>query len=204
MTISLKQTYFVRSVIELSALPSDNGKEIVFAGRSNAGKSSALNSITGIAHLARTSKTPGRTQMINLFNVTENKRLVDLPGYGYAQVPVGIKKRWEKLLHQYFHTRTCLKGLCLIMDIRHPLEKSDQLMIAFAVQMDLPVQILLTKSDKLTRFQSLTALIQVQQKLQMLYPDKIDLTKITCQTFSAVNKDGLDTARKNILALFND
>ena len=116
-------TKFLKSVAELEELPPDNGIEIVFAGRSNAGKSSALNTITGINSLAKTSKTPGRTQLINFFTIEENKYLVDLPGYGYAKAATPIKKRWQKTLEQYIATRNSIKQIVLVMDIRHPLKE---------------------------------------------------------------------------------
>lgn len=145
-----QQTHFVTSAPDIRHLPADTGIEIAFAGRSNAGKSSALNTLTNQKNLARTSKTPGRTQLINLFAVAEGKRLVDLPGYGYAQVPEEMKIKWQRALGEYLEKRQCLKGLVVLMDIRHPLKDLDQQMIEWAVDSDIPVQILLTKVDKLS------------------------------------------------------
>ncbi len=119
-----QQTHFVTSAPDIRHLPSDTGIEVAFAGRSNAGKSSALNTLTNQKNLARTSKTPGRTQLINLFEVAEGKRLVDLPGYGYAQVPEEMKIKWQRALGEYLEKRMCLKGLVVLMDIRHPLKRS--------------------------------------------------------------------------------
>lgn len=144
-----QQTHFVTSAPDIRHLPSDTGIEVAFAGRSNAGKSSALNTLTNQKSLARTSKTPGRTQLINLFEVAEGKRLVDLPGYGYAQVPEEMKIKWQKALGEYLEKRLCLKGLVVLMDIRHPLKDLDQQMIEWAVESDIQVLVLLTKADKL-------------------------------------------------------
>lgn len=141
-------THFVTSAPDIRHLPADTGIEVAFAGRSNAGKSSALNTLTNQKNLARTSKTPGRTQLINLFEVAEGKRLVDLPGYGYAQVPEEMKIKWQRALGNT-EKRLCLKGLVVLMDIRHPLKDLDQQMIEWAVESDIQVLVLLTKADKL-------------------------------------------------------
>ena len=135
----------------LAQCPNDDGCEIAFAGRSNAGKSSAINTLTRNKGLARTSKTPGRTQLINFFQLDEGKRLVDLPGYGYAKVPIAMKRKWDKHLAEYLQLRQSLAGLILLMDIRHPLQEFDLQMLNWAAQAGLPVHILLTKSDKLKR-----------------------------------------------------
>ncbi len=140
-------THFVTSAPDIRHLPADTGIEVAFAGRSNAGKSSALNTLTNQKNLARTSKTPGRTQLINLFEVAEGKRLVDLPGYGYAQVPEEMKIVAARAGE--YGKRLCLKGLVVLMDIRHPLKDLDQQMIEWAVESDIQVLVLLTKADKL-------------------------------------------------------
>ncbi len=140
---------FSISAPDLTHLCEDIGIEVAFAGRSNAGKSSALNRITRQKSLARTSKTPGRTQMINVFELDEGKRLIDLPGYGFAQVPLAMKKKWQKALSEYLQKRKSLKGLVVLMDIRHPFKDLDQELIYWAVQSKLPVLALLTKADKL-------------------------------------------------------
>jgi GTP-binding protein len=147
-------SYFSRAKFSLSApniqhLGSDTGYEVAFVGRSNAGKSSALNKLVRQKQLARTSKTPGRTQMINIFELDESRRLVDLPGYGYAQVPLAMKKKWQQALGEYLNKRKCLKGVVVLMDIRHPLKDLDQDLIYWAVDAKLPVLALLTKADKL-------------------------------------------------------
>lgn len=140
---------FLLSAAALSQLPSDIGNEVAIVGRSNAGKSSVLNQITQNKSLARTSKTPGRTQLINLFALDNNSRLVDLPGYGFAKVPAALKKQWEVLLDDYLRTRESLQGLILVMDIRHPLKDFDRKFIIWSGQCDLPIHILLNKCDKL-------------------------------------------------------
>jgi GTP-binding protein len=190
---TFKDIYFLLSVAQLKQLPPDEGIEIAFAGRSNAGKSSALNALTGIKGLARASKTPGRTQLINLFALDEQRRLVDLPGYGYAKVPEEVKIRWQQNLAKYLETRHCLVGLILLMDIRHPLKDLDYLLIDWAQQSQLPVHILLTKADKLTRGASAKVLQQVRNALS-----DYDTASISIQTFSALRNTGLDEARTKI------
>lgn len=140
---------FLTSAPSIQHLSTTDGMEVAFAGRSNAGKSSALNRLTRQKSLARTSKTPGRTQLINMFELDEQRRLVDLPGYGYAKVPLEMKLKWQKSLAEYLQKRECLKGLVVLMDIRHPLKDLDQELIHWAVEVNLPVLILLTKADKL-------------------------------------------------------
>ena len=147
--LNYQQTHFVMSAPDIRHLPSDTGIEVAFAGRSNAGKSSALNTLTNQKSLARTSKTPGRTQLINLFEVADGKRLVDLPGYGYAEVPEEMKRKWQRALGEYLEKRQSLQGLVVLMDIRHPLKDLDQQMIEWAVDSNIAVLVLLTKADKL-------------------------------------------------------
>jgi GTP-binding protein len=178
---------FLLSSPTLAELPPDEGLEVAFIGRSNAGKSSALNTITGIKGLARTSKTPGRTQMMNFFNLDNNRRLVDLPGYGYAKVPLNIKLRWQRNVNDYLQSRESLKGLVLIMDVRHPLKEYDQQCMQWAVNSDLPIHILLTKADKLSRGVAINTLNEVRKALESL-PD------ITVQLFSSLNRTGLEEA----------
>ena len=148
-TIHYQKTHFITSAPDIRHLPEDKGIEVAFAGRSNAGKSSALNCLTNQKNLAKTSKTPGRTQLINLFKVEEYCHIVDLPGYGFAQVPLEMKKKWQKSLGEYLQKRQCLTGLVVLMDIRHPMKDLDQQLIYWAVDQDIPVQVLLTKADKL-------------------------------------------------------
>ncbi len=179
---------FLTSAAEISQCPLDVGSEIAFVGRSNAGKSSALNTITRNHRLARTSKTPGRTQTLNFFELDEKHRLVDLPGYGYAKVPVNIKLKWEKVLTQYVEERQSLKGIILIMDIRHPLKPFDWQMIEWASAYHLPIHILLTKSDKLKRGAANNTLLDVRKKLSGYEP------LVTAQLFSAFSSQGVEEA----------
>jgi len=180
---------FLLSAAKLNQLPSDEGFEAAFAGRSNAGKSSALNVITQKPGLARTSKTPGRTQLINVFTLDEDRRLVDLPGYGYAKVSEDVKRRWQATLAQYLETRLCLKGLILLMDIRHPLKALDENMLAWAYARGLAIHILLTKADKLSRSAGLQVLQGVNKVLNQKGYDK---ELVSAQLFSALAKTGLE------------
>lgn len=182
---------YLTSATELSQLPADQGSEVAFIGRSNAGKSSALNVITGVKGLARTSSTPGRTQMMNLFELGSQRRLVDLPGYGYAKAPLPIRKRWEKMTHEYLEVRQCLRGLVMMMDVRHPLKEQDCQMINWTAQCELNLHILLTKTDKLKKMQANTALLHVEDALQMY-------DSVSVQLFSSHTKVGLEQARSVI------
>jgi GTP-binding protein len=177
---------FLTSCAKLGQLPGDTGYEVAFAGRSNAGKSSALNRITRQKGLAKTSKTPGRTQLINLFTLDEERRLVDLPGYGYAKVPLAVKQRWQKTLADYLLQRKCLRGLIVLMDIRHPLQPLDSNMIAWANNHGLPTHILLTKADKLKRGPAMNVLQKVQQQANQ------DFDQVSIQLFSSVTGQGLE------------
>lgn len=187
---------FIKSAPSLLQSPIDTGIEVAFVGRSNAGKSSAINAITGKNGLARTSKTPGRTQLINYFRIDDDRRLVDLPGYGYAKVPQRIQQQIEELLNAYLSHRQCLQGLVLMMDIRHPLGKVDQQMIDHAKQCQLPVHILLTKCDKLKRGASNATLLQVRRALE-------GYAGISVQTFSALQRLGIEEAQQKLDDWFN-
>jgi GTP-binding protein len=191
-----RQAYYTISATQLSELPDDTGIEVAFAGRSNAGKSSAINTITGIKALARTSKTPGRTQMINFFNMDEGRSLVDLPGYGYAKVPEKMKIRWQQTLGKYLETRQALRGLMLMMDIRHPLKEFDIQMIMWANHTKLPVHILLTKSDKLKRGAAMASLHKVSAELK-----KRDL-EASIQLFSSLKNSGKEEAIQKLDSWF--
>ena len=169
--------------------PPDTGLEVAFAGRSNSGKSSALNVITSQKGLARTGKTPGRTQHINFFRVDDHRRLVDLPGYGYAKVPKAVKERWQRAIEQYLETRQSLRGVILLMDIRHPLKDFDRQVLAWCHAADLSLHILLTKSDKLKRGPARAVLLEVRREIAGLHP------KATVQLFSALTPVGADEAR---------
>lgn len=184
--LNYHKTHFLMSAPNIKVLPEDSGIEIAFAGRSNAGKSTALNALTQQKNLARTSKTPGRTQLINLFQVEPNCKLVDLPGYGYAAVPEKMKLQWQKSLGEYLQKRECLGGLVILMDIRHPLKDLDQQMIEWAVSADLPVLLLLTKADKLS--QSARSK-QVKMVREAILPFQGD---VQVEAFSAQNKIGIE------------
>ena len=184
---------FQTSASRLSQCPGDTGWEVAFAGRSNAGKSSAINSLTGNPKLARTSRTPGRTQLINFFSLSETQRLVDLPGYGFAKVPLAVKQEWTKQLENYLQKRQSLRGLILLMDIRHPLQPFDQQMLTWAVTAGMPVHILLTKDDKLKNGPARATLLQVQRQLQA-HGDTVSV-----QLFSALKHSG----HKELIAVLN-
>lgn len=186
-------TIFLKSVARLNQLPPDLGAEVAFIGRSNSGKSTAINSITGKKGLAKTSKTPGRTQLLNFFQINEHLRLVDLPGYGFANVPHDKKTNWEKTIADYLKTRKSLKGLIITTDIRNPLKERDQAMLTWASHYQIPVYILLTKADKLTRHQAEKILKYALQQLSTLN----NTSEI--QIFSATKSIGLENARHRIL-----
>ena len=190
-TIPMKfdQTCFQTSAATLEDCPADSSAEVAFAGRSNAGKSSAVNVITGLPKLARTSKTPGRTQLINFFFIEEGKYLVDLPGYGYAKVPLERKDKWQFELEKYLRRRKALVGLILLSDIRHPLKKFDRMMIEWAAQADLPLHLLLTKADKLKRGATQNTLLKVEKELTAF-------DNVSVQLFSALRNIGVDPVRK--------
>jgi len=176
---------FLKSAARVEHLPEDAGYEVAFAGRSNAGKSSALNCLTGIRGLARTSKTPGRTQLINLFSLDDERRLVDLPGYGYAKVALQVKMEWQKNLAHYLDVRQSLRGLVLLMDVRHPLKDLDMMMVDWALNRQLPVHILLTKSDKLSRSEVKNCVLKVRKFYELAEH------LVTVQSFSSLKKDGV-------------
>ncbi|RDV24767.1 YihA family ribosome biogenesis GTP-binding protein [Alteromonas aestuariivivens] len=176
---------FLTSAPDIRHLKMDEGIEVAFAGRSNAGKSSALNTLTRQKNLARTSKTPGRTQLINIFELDEQRRLVDLPGYGYAQVPVAMKQKWQRSLGEYLQKRKSLKGLVVLMDIRHPFKDLDQDLVHWAVDAGLPVLALLTKSDKLKSGKRKEQLMMVEEAALAFCGD------VTVKTFSSLSRQGL-------------
>ena len=174
-------------------LPPDGGFEVAFAGRSNAGKSSALNALCQQNALARVSKTPGRTQQLVFFDLPPHqaKYLVDLPGYGYAKVPKDLQAHWQAFLADYFRSREALKGLVVVMDIRHPLKDYDRQIIGYAVENNLPVHAVLTKADKLGRGAGLNVLQAVRKDLQDTYGDSVAV-----QTLSSESKAGVEELRK--------
>jgi len=193
-----QQAQFLTSASKLQQCPADAGWEVAFAGRSNAGKSSAINTLTGNRKLARTSKTPGRTQLINFFSLSDSQRLVDLPGYGYAKVPVAVKREWTRQLEAYLQERQCLRGMILLMDIRRPLQEFDQILLGWAIEASMPVHILLTKADKLKKGPANSALLQVRKQLQ----EHAELFSV--QLFSAQKHTGLKQLRAALDAWLTD
>ena len=184
-----QQASFLTSAARVEQCPEDEGYEVAFAGRSNAGKSSALNTLTR-ASLARTSKTPGRTQLLNFFSLDEERRLVDLPGYGYAKVPIPLKLHWQRHLEAYLGSRNSLMGLVLMMDIRHPLTPFDCLMLDWAAGSKMPMHILLTKADKLTFGAGKAALLKTQKEIQQKWGNTA-----TIQLFSSTKRTGVEEAQ---------
>ncbi|PMR72003.1 ribosome biogenesis GTP-binding protein YihA/YsxC [Billgrantia endophytica] len=189
-SLNYQTARFMISAPTLAQCPPDDGAEVAFAGRSNAGKSSAINTLTRQKALARTSRTPGRTQLINHFSLGDDtsRRLVDLPGYGFAKVPEEVKREWQRHLAEYLRGRRSLKGVVLVMDVRHPLTEFDQTLLGWADDQDMPVHILLTKADKLKSGAAKQALQQVRQRLQ----EWEDL--VTIQLFSSLKREGVDEA----------
>lgn len=185
MSIDYQKAYYLLSVADTKQLPPDTGIEIAIVGRSNAGKSSILNKITKQKQLARVSKTPGRTQLINIFVLDAERRLIDLPGYGYAKVPVAAKARWQALIDRYLSMRNSLKGMLLIMDIRHPLKELDLQLLAYCQAKKLPVHILLNKSDKLSKGAAAKVMHAVKATLTPY------ANSVTLQGFSALTGAGL-------------
>mgnify|MGYP001827829280 CR=1 FL=1 len=179
---------FVQSSQRPTDLPGESLPEVAFAGRSNAGKSSALNALCQQKSLARTSKTPGRTQLINFFSVQETGYLVDLPGYGFAKVPEAVKRQWTQLIEYYLRERRTLQGVILLMDVRHPLKDLDWQMIRWCDESNVPVHILLTKADKLKRGAASKSLLQVKKQLKQAG------SQATVQLFSAPKREGVDQA----------
>lgn len=189
MRLDFRHTRFLLSGAALRDLPADAGREVAFAGRSNAGKSSALNAITGVSGLARVSKTPGRTRLLNLFEVAPGMRFMDLPGYGYAKVPEAERLKWGQLLDGYLGSRQSLMGLILVMDVRHPLTDFDRQLLELAGPLELPVHVLLSKADKLSRGAAASTLVQVQRDLRGWG---------TAQLFSAHSGQGVEDAQKRL------
>ncbi|MDN7128020.1 ribosome biogenesis GTP-binding protein YihA/YsxC [Pseudidiomarina terrestris] len=191
-TLNFQPTVFITSAPDIRQLPEDTGVEIAFAGRSNAGKSSALNTLTRQRNLARTSKTPGRTQLINVFEVLPGKRLIDLPGYGYAKVPLPVKEKWQLALSEYLQKRESLRGLVLLMDIRHPYRDVDQDLLHWATDCEIPVLVLLTKADKLKPGPRKSTLLKAREAAMVFGGD------VTVEMFSSLTKIGLPEAEKKL------
>ncbi|KAA2284005.1 ribosome biogenesis GTP-binding protein YihA/YsxC [Arenimonas fontis] len=186
----LARARYLTSVHQLRQLPPDAGREVAFAGRSNAGKSSALNALAGQGGLARVSKTPGRTQALNYFALGEGRCLVDLPGYGYAKVPEAMREAWGRVIDGYFRQRRSLVGLVVVMDVRHPLRDYDRQMLDYAAARGLPAHCLLTKADKLGRGEQAKVLAAVRRELG---------DAASAQLFSAETKLGVPEARDVLL-----
>ncbi|GAB2567953.1 YihA family ribosome biogenesis GTP-binding protein [Dyella jejuensis] len=203
-TNPLQGAQFVLAAHRVNQLPADEGAEVAFAGRSNAGKSSALNALTGHKGLARTSKTPGRTQQMVAFSLPPTRRgetsqaietrLIDLPGYGYAKVPEAMREHWRHEIDAYLHVRRSLRGLVLIVDIRHPMKEFDRMMLDFCVATLLPCHVLLTKADKLSRNQAAQALAVLRKQFHASMP-------VSMQVFSSADGTGVDEARAAVARL---
>ena len=187
-----RRATFLISAAQASQFPAEDGMEVAFAGRSNAGKSSAINTLCENKNLARTSKTPGRTQLINFFSLDDQRLLVDLPGYGYAKVPEQIRRDWQKLMESYLTQRQSLCGLVIIMDVRQPLKDYDIQMLEWCQHFGTPSHILLTKADKLSRNQANQALYKVQRSLKDKNFD------CSVQLFSALNKTGIEGLQEKL------
>ena len=188
---------YVASAHDLEQLPPDVGAEVAFVGRSNAGKSSAINTLAHHKRLAYVSKTPGRTQLINFFSLGDDRTLVDLPGYGYAQVPARVKAHWQNVMAAYVSTRRALNGLVLIMDARHPLRALDIKLLDWYLPTGKPVHCLLTKADKLSKSDQALTLRSVNKQLAAAG------LNATAQLFSSLKKEGLQEAEDAIARLFN-
>jgi GTP-binding protein len=186
------QASFITSAAKLSQSPEDSGYEIAFAGRSNAGKSSAINTLCQQTALARTSRTPGRTQLLNFFRIDDQRRLVDLPGYGYAAVAQDIKADWQGALADYLEKRECLRGVILMMDSRHPLKDYDIQMLEWANHIEIPVHVLLTKVDKLNRKEQAISLERVDAALKEFSLD------FSVQLFSSLKRWGVDEGHEKL------
>jgi GTP-binding protein len=195
--IQYQDAKFLLSVANLHQLPPDQGVEVAIVGRSNAGKSSVLNQLTQNKSLARVSKTPGRTQHINLFGLDDNRRIADLPGYGYAKVPPAMKLKWQALLDEYLRTRECLKGLILVMDIRHPLREFDKQLLLWCSACNLPVHILLNKCDKLSSGAIKNTFYAVQKEIEIFK------NPVSLQSFSALRSIGLKELIETMSKWFN-
>lgn len=185
---------YLISANKFNQCPADSGAEVAFAGRSNAGKSSAINALTNNSKLARISKTPGRTQLINFFELNHPQyKLVDLPGYGYAKVPVAMKVHWQKHLDEYLQKRECLQGVVLVVDIRHPMKEFDQMMVQWCKESQMPLLVLLTKADKIKKGPAQSTMLQLRKKLT---EELGDLAGV--QIFSSLKKTGVDQLQQQL------
>ena len=184
---------FIKSANQVSQFPEDSGREIAFVGRSNAGKSTALNAIFGRKNIAKTSKTPGRTQLINFFAVDDDNRVVDLPGYGFAAVSKEKRKQWDELISDYFRTRDALKGVFLIIDSRRMITELDHLFLEFYLPLDQPLHVVLTKADKLKKNEQIETLRSTETSLGNV---------ATIQLFSGTKKNGVTVAKQRLSEIF--
>ncbi|MCX7544426.1 ribosome biogenesis GTP-binding protein YihA/YsxC [Marinicella gelatinilytica] len=196
MSHLFNQSQYLVSAYRYDQLPEDSGQEIAFVGRSNAGKSTTINALTNHRGLAKVSKTPGRTQLFNCFEFAPDRRLIDLPGYGYAKVPEKMRKHWQKEIDHYLMHRKSLIGVVIIMDIRHPMKAFDEQMINWAAQSGLYSHVLLNKADKLSHSQATTTLLQTKKAILAISEST------TCQTFSALRKEGADVLSNTIKPWF--
>lgn len=185
MSSHYQKAYFLLSAADVKQLPPDTGVEVAMVGRSNAGKSSVLNCITGSKSLARVSKTPGRTQLVNMFMIDDDHRLVDLPGYGFAKVPLAAKKKWQELIDEYIRIRESLKGMVLVMDIRHPFKDLDCKLLEYCDQRQLAVHIVLNKADKLSKGEIAKCMPLVEEYLSQFS------NPVSFQVFSALKGLGV-------------
>ena len=195
MQNSYRKAKFLLSCPSLKGCPDDNGYEVIFAGRSNAGKSSAINTLTEQKKLAKVSRTPGRTQHLVFFELDEQRRLVDLPGYGYAKVPDAVKQKWNQNMSEYFDNRNCLKGAILVMDCRHPLKPFDEMMLQWCINNDIDANILLTKSDKLKKGAASSTKLAVKNAVK-------EFPNINVQLFSSLKKEGVSELCKYLDKIF--
>ena len=193
LQIDFNKAHYLLGAAKLHQLPEDEGVEVAFAGRSNAGKSSALNKLTDNKGLARTSKTPGRTQLINVFTLNETNRLIDLPGYGFAKVSKTVKQNWEKTLSDYLQTRQCLKAIVILMDIRHPCKEMDVAMVRWSLAAGLSVMVLLSKSDKVKQGEKAKTIKAVKQTLGELAQANSELI---ISPFSSLKGEGVSHLRQ--------
>ena len=198
MSAFYQQATFLQSASSMNTLPPEFGFEVAFAGRSNSGKSSTINRLCQQKSLARTSKTPGRTQLINFFSLPDEKFLVDLPGYGYAKVPEKVKLQWQQFIETYLTQRFPLVGLVIMMDIRRPMLENDMTMLNWANTRNLPVHVVLNKSDKLKHGQAKSTLLKTQQRLKQINPS------FTVQMFSALKGVGLDELENQLNIWFQN
>ncbi len=183
---------FLTAAARLDQAPPDSGREVAFAGRSNAGKSSAINAICHQTGLARTSKTPGRTQQMIFFALDEERRIVDLPGYGYARVSESVKRQWQAHMAEFLERREALAGLVIVMDIRHPLKDYDRQMLTWGARARLPMLLLLTKSDKLSRSAVGAARLAVEREARETHTGAAE---VRVETFSATERRGVEAVQ---------